>query len=130
LISLLKAVFYGWRQQNLARNAGEISRLGRELYKRVADLGGHLEKMGRSLRATVEHFNRLAASTESRVLVTARKFRELEPAPGTNGNEGDGGIAPPQQVETAVRRVQAPELLPEEPERARVETDGAEPPLQ
>ncbi len=121
LISLLKAVFYGWRQQNLAHNAGEISRLGRELYKRVADLGGHLEKMGRSLRATVENFNKLAASTESRVLVTARKFRELEPAPGSNanGNEGDGGIAPPQQVETAVRRVQAPELLPEEPEKER-----------
>jgi DNA recombination protein RmuC len=107
LISLLKAVFYGWRQQNLAANAEEISKLGRELYKRVSDMGSHLEKMGRSLNNTVEHFNRLAANTESRVLVSARKFRELEPA-----QNGDN-IEPIAQVETAVRQLQAPELLPE-----------------
>jgi len=114
LISLLKAVFYGWRQQNLARNAEEISRLGRELYKRVSDMGGHLEKMGRSLSGAVEHFNRLAANTESRVLVTARKFRELEPA------QIGKGIEAPPQIETTVRQLQAPELLPE-PKRKRLE---------
>jgi DNA recombination protein RmuC len=107
LISLLKAVFYGWRQQNLAANAEDISRLGRELYKRVSDMGSHLEKMGRSLNSTVDHFNKLAANTESRVLVTARKFRELEPA-----QTGDT-IEPLAQVETAVRQLQAPELLPD-----------------
>ncbi len=104
LISLLKAVFYGWRQQNLAENAEEISRLGRELYKRVADMGGYLEKVGRSLNGAVENFNKLAANTESRVLVTARKFRELEPAqPG-------GEIEPVAQVEATARHLQAPEL--------------------
>jgi len=105
LISLLKAVFYGWREAHLAENAEEISCLGRELYKRLSDMGGHMERMGRSLNSAVEHFNKLAATTESRVLVTARKFRELEPAqPGSE-------LVPPTQVETAARQLQAPELL-------------------
>ena len=106
LISLLKAVFYGWRQHNLEANAEEISRLGRELYKRLSDMGGHLEKMGRSLNSAVDHFNRLAATTESRVLVTARKFRDLEPAqPG-------GELTPAEQIDSVARQLQAPELLP------------------
>ena len=106
LISLLKAVFYGWRQQMLAENAEEISRLGRELYKRLSDMGGHMEKMGRSLTSAVEHFNKLAATTETRVLVTARKFRDLEPA-----QPGDE-LEPVTQLETVTRHLQAPELLP------------------
>jgi len=112
LISLLKAVFYGWRQANLAQNAEAISLLGRELYKRLSDMGAHMERMGRSLNSAVEHFNKLAATTESRVLVTARKFRELEP-----GQPGDE-LEPPAQVEAAARQLQAPELLPSlEPEK-------------
>ena len=104
LISLLKAVFYGWRQQHLAENAEEIASLGRELYKRLSDMSGHMEKMGRSLNGAVEHFNKLAATTESRVLVTARKFRDLEPAqPG-------GELETMSQVETVARQLQAPEM--------------------
>ena len=104
LISLLKAVFYGWRQHDLSENAEEISRLGRELYKRVADMGGHLEKLGRSLNGAVDQFNRVVATTEARVLVTARKFRELEPAqPG-------GEIEPLMPVETIARQLQAAEF--------------------
>jgi len=104
LISLLKAVFYGWRQEHLAENAEEISSLGRELYKRLSDMSGHMEKMGRSLNSAVENFNKLAATTESRVLVTARKFRDLEPAqPG-------GELETMSQVETVARQLQAPEM--------------------
>jgi len=106
LISLLKAVFYGWRQEKLAENAGEISRLGRELYKRLSDMGGHMERMGRSLNGAVDHFNKLAATTESRVFVTARKFRDLEPA-----QPGDE-LELVTQVETGARQLQAPELAP------------------
>ena len=106
LISLLKAVFYGWRQEKLAENAGEISRLGRELYKRLSDMGGHMERMGRSLNGAVDHFNKLAATTESRVFVTARKFRDLEPA-----QPGDE-LELVTQVETGTRQLQAPELAP------------------
>jgi len=102
LISLLKAVFYGWRQQRLARNAETIAALGRELHQRVAGLAGHLERMGRSLNQCVEHYNRLVATTERRVLVTARRFGELEP--------GQEPIAPPAPLEQNARPLQSEEL--------------------
>ena len=77
LIGLLRAVAYGWRQESIAANAKEISELGAELYKRIADLGGHWIDLGRNLSRTVESFNSAVGSLESRVLVSARRFREL-----------------------------------------------------
>jgi DNA recombination protein RmuC len=100
LIALLRAVAYGWRQESLARNAAEISRLGRELYKRLSDLGGHWAKMGRSLEAAVEAYNKAVGSLESRVMVSARRFQELGAAdPGVS-------IEELEQVEKAARMVQ------------------------
>jgi DNA recombination protein RmuC len=104
LIALLRAVAYGWRQESLAENAAEISRLGRELYKRLADMGSHWLKLGRSLDRAVASYNDAVGSLESRVMVTARKFVELETAAfGVDIEE-----LPP--IDKTARALQAPEI--------------------
>ena len=77
LIALLRSVAYGWKQESLSRHAEKISELGQELYKRIVDMNGHWTRMGRSLGGAVEAYNKATASLETRVLVTARKFKEL-----------------------------------------------------
>lgn len=77
LITLLKAVSYGWRQEQMAENARKIADLGRDLYKRVSDLGSHFAEVGQRLGKAVESYNKAVGSLESRVLVSARRFNEL-----------------------------------------------------
>ena len=105
LIALLKAIFYGWRQQRLAENAQEISALGRDLYKRLSDMGEHLANTGRGLTKCVENYNKAVGSLETRVLVTARKFKDLHAAPP------DVEIAELTQLDHIARQIQAPEFL-------------------
>jgi DNA recombination protein RmuC len=105
LIALLRAVAYGWRQENIAQNAAEISRLGKELYKRLGDMSSHWARLGKSLDRAVEAFNSASGSLESRVLVTARKFDDLET------NAFGVVLEPAEPIDTRPRALQAPEII-------------------
>src|SRR3954453_10704324 len=110
LISVLRAVAYAWQQEALAENAREVFELGRELYKRLSVMGGHMSKLGRSLGSAVGAYNETVASLESRVLPQARKLKELKIV--------DDELADPKAIDEAVRPIAAAELV-ESAEQAR-----------
>jgi DNA recombination protein RmuC len=78
LIAMLKTIAYGWNQKNLEDNARNISAAGRELYKRLSTMTGHLQEMGKKLGGTVTAYNDMLRSMESRVFPLARKFPDLD----------------------------------------------------
>ncbi len=100
LIALLRAVAYGWRQEQLAENAQAISELGRSLYDRIATLAGHFTSLGKSLDRAVDSYNKSVGSMETRVLVTARKFKELGASTGKD-------LESPEAIEKAAREMTA-----------------------
>ena len=78
LLALLHTIAWGWRQENLAENAKQIVKMGQELYKRLGDLSLRFANLGRSITSTVNNYNQTVATLEGRVLVSARKFKEVE----------------------------------------------------
>lgn len=105
LIGLLRAIAYGWQERGLAKNAKEISELGRQLHKRLSDMGEHLSRLGRSLDNSVEAYNSAIGSIERRVLVSARKFEEL------GAKEANAELVELNPIDQNTRKIQAPELL-------------------
>jgi DNA recombination protein RmuC len=99
LIALLRAVAYGWRQEQLAENAQQISELGKEMYDRLATMTGHFATLGKGLDRAVDSYNRAVASLETRVLVSARKFKEL-------GAAGDKELESPDVIDKAARAIE------------------------
>jgi DNA recombination protein RmuC len=108
LIALLRSAAFGWRQEKLAENAREVQELGSELYERLRTMGAHMQKLQRSLTASVAAYNDAVGSFESRVLVSARRFPALGVVSSEKADIPDLG-----PVDAAPRRLQAVELVGE-----------------
>ena len=116
LLALLRTVAFTWQQDALTANAKQLLQLGSDLYSRLGTLGSHATKMGSSLQKSVESYNALVATLESRVIVTARKMHEIGLA--------DSALPETPPVETAPRPLTAAELIVAlEPEVARPELE-------
>ena len=100
-----KAVAYGWRAEEQAKNAEDVAKLGKELYKRLSVMGGHAASVGRALETAVGKYNQFVGSLESQVMVSARRFEDLQV-----DHEGKDLPELPA-VEQSPRTLSRPELL-------------------
>jgi len=103
LMAMLRTVAYSWQQEALTEHARSVFEIGRELYHRLGTLGGHVDKLGKTLGRAVEDYNKTVGSLESNVLVQARRMAELQVT--------DADLPAPSPVEAAPRPLGAAELL-------------------
>lgn len=101
LLALLRTVGQLWRTHAVAENAAQIEALGRELYDRLIVFADHLDRLGAGLGSAVGAYNKAVASLESRVLVSGRRFADLQ----GRGAESGRPLQCPRQVELATRRI-------------------------
>ncbi|MGI8947423.1 MAG: DNA recombination protein RmuC [Ornithinimicrobium sp.] len=103
LLAVLRATAFAWQQDSVSEHAREVLRLGSELHTRLATLGKHVGEMGSALSRSVETYNRMVGTLESRVMVTSRKMHEI----------GVVGEAPPalEAVATTPRPLTQSELI-------------------
>jgi DNA recombination protein RmuC len=106
LIALLRAVAYGWRQEQVAEHARTIQRLGRDLHDRIRTVASYLQALGGQLGKSVDAYNKAVGSLESRVLPGARKLRDL----GAGGASEEVPLLEP--VDVSVRQLEMPALGP------------------
>jgi DNA recombination protein RmuC len=104
LIALLRAVAFGWRQEKMTENAQEISKIGKELYKRLSDMGDHFSKLGRNIHGVVDAYNQSVGTLEKRVLVSARRLKDLDVV--SQSEEMSDIVV----IEKAVRDLNSPEF--------------------
>jgi DNA recombination protein RmuC len=118
LMILLRTVAMTWQQETIAESAREVSELGRELYKRLATMGGHVTRLGKSLDGAVKAYNETVGSLERQVLVQARRFER----------HGIAGIEPPelQPIERQTRALTAAELVEDEDRTLQALAGGAD----
>jgi DNA recombination protein RmuC len=103
LIAMLKTVAYAWSQETVAESAREVQALGRELYDRIATVADHLDSLGRTIDSTVGSYNRAIGSLEGRLLVSARRMRDL--------GITDQPLDRPRSLTASTRPLAAPELV-------------------
>jgi len=109
LISLFKAVSYGWKQEAIAENALRIKDAGEKLYKRLGTFVSHFAGIRKGLERASDAYNQAVGSLEARVLPAAREMKDL-------GLSGEGDFSQIEKVDKTTRSIQAPELLEEEGE--------------
>src|SRR5579862_5556879 len=108
LVSVLKGIAYGWRQDRLAKNADELRRIAGEFNERVRGFAEFYADTGRHLTRAMEAYNRSVGSWDARLLPSLKRMREL-------GVGGSTELPQPAQIDTAARQPQFPELPPEFP---------------
>ena len=101
LMALLKAIEFGWRQEEVTRNAEEIRKHGKELYDRIVVFATHFQKLGSHIGAIVETYNGSVTSLESRLLVSARRIGELGARSGKDVPEPDPIDTRPRELSVA-----------------------------
>jgi DNA recombination protein RmuC len=103
LVAMLRTVAHAWKEDALAKNAQQVLASGKELFDRLVTMGGHLARVGKSLDAASKAYNATVASMETRVLVSARKFGEMQHI--------SAELPEVERVESDIRLIAAPDLV-------------------